>query len=391
MKKLFLFLAMASTTMFVSCGSDDSDGGSSGATSITLSSNLTTIGVGQSVTFTVTDNLENNVTSTSTFTANGVELDDNTFTPTTEGAYTIVATNGDLTSQIVITVTGPVVNAITLSASLTTIEVGQSVTFTVTDNLTNDVTSTSTFTANDVAFTGPTYAFTTAGTFNVVAKNGDLTSAAVVVTVTAPVVAAGKYTFGGEDYEVHNMFFRAHSASGTGVTVLNFGTEEAPDYRSLWMGVSYNGPEADIATATHYFQYYFTIPVLYDGTAFTLQFPGDAEAALYDVYADYDQVPFDLSTVDGAVITFNEFEFDETSASSDNAAEFTAGSSTLLTHEFDGDLTSEITAVGLTNLLGEERRTSANKSFPAAMIQMKDIKKVIPASKAKVQSFKAKR
>jgi len=134
MKKLFLFLAMASTTMFVSCGSDDSDN------------------------------------------------------------------NGP---------TEPVATSITLSASLTTIEVGQSVTLTVTDNLTNNVTGASTFTANGVALAGPTFTGATAGTFSIVAKNGDLTSAAVVITVTAaPIEADNSFVIDNVNYETPDALFQ---------------------------------------------------------------------------------------------------------------------------------------------------------------------------------------
>jgi len=114
MKKLFLFLAMASTTMFVSCGSDDSDSTPVvppiEAEEITLTASLPAIEVGQSVTFTVTNDLAENVTATSTFTANNVAFTGPTFTPTEAGVFTIVAKNGDLTSlPVAITVTDPVV------------------------------------------------------------------------------------------------------------------------------------------------------------------------------------------------------------------------------------------------------------------------------------------
>lgn len=120
MKKLFLFLAMASTTMFVSCGSDDSDSTPvvppvEGATAITVTASATAVEVGMPVTFTVKNNLTPavDVTSSSTFTANGVAFNGPTFTPTAAnvGTVTIVAKNGTLpTASVVITVTAaPVV------------------------------------------------------------------------------------------------------------------------------------------------------------------------------------------------------------------------------------------------------------------------------------------
>ncbi|MDR6968375.1 hypothetical protein J2X31_002398 [Flavobacterium arsenatis] len=290
----------------------------------------------------------------------------------------------------------PVATSITLSVSLETIQVGQSVTLTVTDNLTNNVTSTSTFTANNVALPSATFTPTEAGSFSIVAKyetaDGVLTSAPKVITVTAaPVPSAGKYTFAGNDYEVDNMFFRIHG-TGSNATVLNFGSEEQPDYRSLWAGIAYNGAENGIATATHYYEYMVTIPVLYDGTNFTLQYPGEAEAEVYNIYADFDQAPFDLEAVTGGSATFDSFNYVQNGVSSSaNSSVFGDGANTIISHEFDGDLTTDLAPLGVTNLLGSSRSNVHNKTFPATMIKMKDLKKVIPASKAKVQSFKAKR
>lgn len=117
MKKLFLFLAMASTTMFVSCGSDDNGGSTTNPpvvepTAITVTASAPTVQVGTPVTFTVKNNLTPavDVTSSSTFTANGVAFNGPTFTPTVAnvGTVTIVAKNGNLpTASIVITVTAP--------------------------------------------------------------------------------------------------------------------------------------------------------------------------------------------------------------------------------------------------------------------------------------------
>ena len=121
MKKLFLFLAVASTTMFVSCSSDDdSNGGGSGdpvASSIVLAANVTSIELGQSVTFTVTDNLANVVTSSSTFTANDVAISSATFMPTEAGTFAVKASYTNSADDVLesntvtITVTEPVTTA----------------------------------------------------------------------------------------------------------------------------------------------------------------------------------------------------------------------------------------------------------------------------------------
>jgi hypothetical protein len=317
MKKLFLFLAMASTTMFVSCGSDDNS---------------------------------------------------NTSTPPIEEQPT----------------------AITLTASASTVQVGTAVTFTVKNNLVPvvDVTSSSTFTANNVAFNGPTFTPTEAGTFNIVAKNGTLTSTAFVLTVTAPPVEAkGKYTFSGVDYDVNNMFFRVHG-SGTSITQLNFADEGAPlDVRTLWVAVMYNGEEADSATAGHYMEFMFTIPSIDNGDdTFTPQFPGEAPATFFNVYAEEDLTPFDLEAVTGGSITFDSFVFEQTGSSSANSSVLGDGTNTLISHNWDGDLTSTIVAVGATNLLGN--RSASHKGAAATMVSLNTLNKKV-AKSAKVKSFKS--
>lgn len=92
MKKIFLFLAVASTTMFVSCSDDDENStDKNAATSIVLAANVASIEVGQSVTFTVTDNNALVVTGSSTILANNVEINGATFTPTAAGSYAVKA------------------------------------------------------------------------------------------------------------------------------------------------------------------------------------------------------------------------------------------------------------------------------------------------------------
>ena len=120
MKKILLFLAVASTTMFVSCSDDDSKGGGKtdpdAATSIVLAANIATIeaGSGEAVILTVTDNKTNVVTSDATFFANDVEISGSTFTSDVAGTFTLKATYKNtndvvLTSNTVtVTVTEPV-------------------------------------------------------------------------------------------------------------------------------------------------------------------------------------------------------------------------------------------------------------------------------------------
>lgn len=118
MKKIFLFLAVASTAVFTSCSSDDDSKTTTdpnAATSIVLAANVTTIELGESVTFTVTDNNAKVVTGSSTISANNVEISGATFTPDAVGSFVMTAThkntNGLVISSnsVTVTVTAPVV------------------------------------------------------------------------------------------------------------------------------------------------------------------------------------------------------------------------------------------------------------------------------------------
>lgn len=124
MKRLFLLSTLLfSGLAFVSCSSDDdstSDNGGNGngdgntetpvATSITLASDVTTVDLGDTFTFTVMNDLDENVTTTSSFQINEMEATtNNTFTATEAGTYNVTATNGDLTSNTIsLTVNDPV-------------------------------------------------------------------------------------------------------------------------------------------------------------------------------------------------------------------------------------------------------------------------------------------
>ena len=111
MKKLILFLAMASTTMFVSCGSDDN--GAAKATSIVLTASATTIDLGQPVTLSVKDNNGKDVTARATF-FDGTTAVTSPYTPTTVGPHSLTAKLDNLTSPAVVVT----VNAVAGSNSI---------------------------------------------------------------------------------------------------------------------------------------------------------------------------------------------------------------------------------------------------------------------------------
>lgn len=97
MKKIFLFLAVASMTAFTSCSSDDDSSGTPGITGIVLTSEVTALSVGESATLVVAESGKpSNVLTTAANTkimAGSEEVIGGVFTPTTPGTYQVKATH----------------------------------------------------------------------------------------------------------------------------------------------------------------------------------------------------------------------------------------------------------------------------------------------------------
>ncbi len=96
MKNLqILSFALIATLFFASCSSDDDDGDS--GPSISLIADSTTIYLGESVSFTVFDDSNNNVTANSTLFVNGLEIT-NPYSFDTLGTFEVSATYNSLTT-----------------------------------------------------------------------------------------------------------------------------------------------------------------------------------------------------------------------------------------------------------------------------------------------------
>ena len=114
-KTIFKYFALFVVFGIMSCGSDDDatgsgtpPGGGNGsgatATSITVASASTALTVGDSATFTVTDNLGNDVSSNAVLTINGVVIT-SPYVFNTVGTFVVTVTSGGLTTTITIVVT----------------------------------------------------------------------------------------------------------------------------------------------------------------------------------------------------------------------------------------------------------------------------------------------
>ena len=84
---------------FTSCRGSESDEGTDVVTFITVSSSEATTIIGKTISFTANDNLNNNVTNQAQFFVNGNLINSNTFIPTTNGSYNVVAKMNDFESK----------------------------------------------------------------------------------------------------------------------------------------------------------------------------------------------------------------------------------------------------------------------------------------------------
>ncbi|WP_052158331.1 Omp28-related outer membrane protein [Lacinutrix jangbogonensis] len=191
-------LAVLSFVVFAfACSSDDgngegsgSGGGSASASSITVEGNVSTISVGESVTFGVVNNQGVDITSSSVFTIDGTVIT-NPYTFDTSGTFVVTATNGTFTSSTTIVVgvaTVPTALIMTTNVNDFWFDDG-SASFVVTDDLGNNVTALVVYTAESGTLTNPAV-FASAGTYNAIATytladNTTITSNTVVLNAVA--------------------------------------------------------------------------------------------------------------------------------------------------------------------------------------------------------------
>lgn len=235
MKKLFCFLAIAATAAFTSCSSDDDSGnndnggGGDVVTGITLTSSSSTVTLGSAFTFTVKNNLNEDVTAASTIYVDDTALEGNTYTATEAGTYTVHATNGDFTSaDVTVTVTEEVATVLTISVSNDYFVVGGEVSFTAATDLSDDVTGDATFYVNGNAIEGSTFTATEAGEYEVYATLGDLTSTTSTFTaVEEATEASDSFIINGLNYETPNFSF--------GIGNIRYANEAQDAYVLRWV------------------------------------------------------------------------------------------------------------------------------------------------------------
>jgi len=194
LSKLFYFFII---TVLFSCSSPSSDvivdpTDPTGPTSISLTSDKSTLEVGETVTFTVIDNEDENVTSQSAILINGSSISGSTFMPLEAGTYEATSTYESLVSyKVYVTATEPVtLTSVILSTSSNAVFIGASVTFSATavysNGTTQDKTSESEFFIDNVLISGNEYTSSQEGTVVAKAVFDSMSSSDISVAVVDP-------------------------------------------------------------------------------------------------------------------------------------------------------------------------------------------------------------
>jgi len=179
----FFTLLLVSTMLFSSCGGDDTTENTE--TSITVSTNRqeAILETGETFTFTVGNNLSENITSSSTIYVNGTAISGIYYTPTSLGDYQVYAKKGDLTSNTITVhcVTG--LESLTISSDNNMVVAGGTITFSLIDNMNRDLSTTNgvTYTANGTTISSNVFTPTTGGEYQIQASYQGVTSNTITV------------------------------------------------------------------------------------------------------------------------------------------------------------------------------------------------------------------
>ena len=179
-KRVFKVLTLIlSIGLVATCSksSDDEGSGSAKVTSITLTGSTNAIETGQSISFTVIDNLANNVTADATISINGSTIS-NPYTFNGEGDFDVLASYNSLTSNSVSVSVEASATSIAITSNVTSaiLETQDSFEITVTGNNDVDYSGSSTIYVDGVANSGNIYTPTEIGGYEIYAKKDDLIS-----------------------------------------------------------------------------------------------------------------------------------------------------------------------------------------------------------------------
>ncbi|UGU18322.1 hypothetical protein LS482_10640 [Sinomicrobium kalidii] len=144
MRIFYFFILLFGIVCFSSCVSDDDT--ADGTASITVSADTAMAEVGDTFTFTVRTDSDEDVTSASTITLNNTIIDGHTFTPAEKGAYKVKASYNNLvtTTDYEVVAIDRKPSSIEVATDSTTLNLGEVFSFTVMTDVGVDVTYEST-------------------------------------------------------------------------------------------------------------------------------------------------------------------------------------------------------------------------------------------------------
>jgi len=187
--KFFLKLSLVLVIVFscfMSCGSNEPVGtiNENVFNSISINSDISSVGLGDTVTFTATSNLGEDLTAQATFSVDANDISGNTYTFQESGSFIVRAVYDNVTSNSITIVVNEPLTAITLSSVFDSYSLGQDVTFNVTGDNGANLTSQATISmvgGNDL----PNNVYTTSyeGVIGFTASFDGLTSEVYEITV----------------------------------------------------------------------------------------------------------------------------------------------------------------------------------------------------------------
>ncbi len=153
-------------------------------TSISLTTAQTDKFLGETYTFTVTDNNGNSLQSGLIYFVNNQPISGSTFTPSIDGNYTVYAKFQTLSSNTLSLVASKLPStSISIIANETQSPLGEDLTFLIKDNNGYDITTESTIYVDDVLISGSTFTPSQKGTLEVYAKYEELESSKQVISI----------------------------------------------------------------------------------------------------------------------------------------------------------------------------------------------------------------
>lgn len=181
--KLITFLSLIVIISLNSC-SKESNIDDQTTTSISITTAQADKNLGETYTFTVTDNNGNTLQSGLIFYANNLPISGSAFTPSEEGNYSVYAKYKSLSSNTLsLVVTKLPSTSISIIANETQSPLGENIIFSIRDNNGVDVTTESTIYVNDDVISGSSFTPLRKGTFEAYAVYEDLESSKEFISI----------------------------------------------------------------------------------------------------------------------------------------------------------------------------------------------------------------